>query len=74
MQPIVHFVGFRGDEYNRAMRVWGRPHYVHIRWDRRAQRDIGEDDIVVFAKGTADDEPSKWNGPDIIEDLCLHDE
>ena len=24
-EPVVHFVGFRGDEYNRAVKVWGKP-------------------------------------------------
>jgi hypothetical protein len=50
MRPIVHFVGFRGDEYTRACRIWGKPHYVHYVWDRRAQRDIAPCDTVVFAK------------------------
>jgi hypothetical protein len=67
MVPIVHFVGFRGDEYTRAVRIWGRPHYVHYVWDRRAQRDIAPCDTVVFARGDAGQPVGQWNGPDILE-------
>lgn len=64
---MIHFVAFRGDEYLRAIRVFGRPDFIHPRWDRRARREIAEGDTVIFAKGTADDEPSSFNAPDIIE-------
>jgi hypothetical protein len=49
--PIVHFVGFRGEEYWAAVKVWGHPAYIHRGWDRRAQRDIADCDTVVFANG-----------------------
>lgn len=48
----VHFVGFRGDEYNSAVKVFGQPHYVHPRLDSCALREIAEGDIVVLAQGT----------------------
>lgn len=64
---LVHFIAFRGDEYLRAIRIFGRPDFIHPRWDRRAQREIADGDIVVFATGTAEDEPSKFNAQDIIE-------
>lgn len=64
---MVHFVGFRGDEYGRACRIFGRPDFIHIRWDRRARREIAPADVVVFAKGGADQPPSQFNGPDIVE-------
>ena len=47
----VHFVRFRGDNYNRAQRVFGKPDFVHHDWDRRAVGDIAPGDIVVFASG-----------------------
>lgn len=72
-KPALHFVGFRSDLYSRdrgsylaAVKVWGPPDIVHIGWDRRAQRDIGPDDIVVFAKGEHDQEVSTYNFPDMI--------
>lgn len=74
MRPCVHFVAFRGEEYWSAVRVWGRPDFIHMGWDRRARREIGDRDIVVFAKGTeADPFPvnprtgREMNFPDIIE-------
>jgi hypothetical protein len=36
-QSLTHFVGFRDDRYNRAIRVFGRPDFVHRFWDRRAR-------------------------------------
>lgn len=66
--PCVHFVGFRGEEYWSAVRIWGKPGMIHILWDRRAQRDIHpEYDTVIFAKGDWTQPLSKYNGPDIIE-------
>jgi cation diffusion facilitator CzcD-associated flavoprotein CzcO len=54
---LVHFIGFRGDEYNRAVRVWGKPDFIHRRWDVRAQQEIEPEDTAVFAVGTCADEP-----------------
>ncbi|MBS9476263.1 hypothetical protein [Ancylobacter radicis] len=67
MEPAVHFVGFRGDEYMSAVRVFGRPDFIHRRWDQRARREIANCDTLVFAVGTADDEPSRYNGNDLDE-------
>jgi len=69
VRPIIHFVGFRGDEYTSACRIWGKPHYVHYVWDRRAQRDIADCDTVVFAKGDCDQPVGPYNGPDTLEKL-----
>ncbi len=46
----VHFVGCRDDSYNNAVRVFGRPHFVHRYWDRRAVGDVAPGDTVVFAR------------------------
>jgi hypothetical protein len=74
--PAVHFVGFRGDEFWSAVKVWGRPGLIHIGWDRRALRDIGPDDTVIFATGTEHDPfpvnrrtGLEMNYPDILETL-----
>lgn len=65
---VVHFIGFRGEEYHSAVKVFGKPHMIHMGWDKRALRDIGEEDLVVFARGTEHDEPRARNYPDIFED------
>ena len=61
----VHFVGFRTDAQNSAaIKVWGRPDFVHKWHDKRMWGDIDPDnDIVVFAKG-ATLQPSKWTWQD----------
>lgn len=48
--PLVHFVGFRGEEYWSAVRIWGLPDVYHRVWDQRALREIAACDTVVFAK------------------------
>lgn len=60
----VHFVGFRGDEYWSALKVWGKPDFFHRGWDTRAQREIAPQDTVVFAKGDADQPLSKYTFDD----------
>lgn len=47
--PDLHFVGFKDDSYNRAVKVWGKPTFVHRYWDVRASLDVQPDDTVVFA-------------------------
>ncbi|MEG3093182.1 hypothetical protein [Sphingomonas sp. PB1R3] len=63
----LHFVGFRGDEYARAVRIFGPPDFIHIGWDRWARMDMAPGDIAIFAKGTAEDEPSPYSFPDLHE-------
>ena len=49
---MLHFVGFKGDEYNRAARVFGLPDFVHRLNDARFQQELDPDsDVVVFANG-----------------------
>ncbi len=52
MERTVHFVGFRGDEYARAVRIWGVPDFVHRIWDQRAWAETHSDAdaVVVFAR------------------------
>lgn len=54
-RPALHFIGFRGDEYHSAVRVFGRPNFIHRYWDRRAVQDIAPGDVAVFARGTDQD-------------------
>ncbi len=58
----VHFVGFRTDsEYWAAVRIWGAPDFIHYYWDHRAKNggERSENDILVFAKGTDQDQPKE---------------
>lgn len=63
----VHFIGFRGDEYTSAVRIFGLPDFIHPGWDRWARIEIMPGDIAVFARGTFDDEPSQFGFPDVWE-------
>jgi hypothetical protein len=63
----VHYVGFRDDRFNNAKRVFGGPVIIHRGWDTRAKREIGPDDIVVFADGPAQQEPHRMSYNDLDE-------
>lgn len=63
----VHYVGFRGDEFVRARRIFGGPVFIHRRWDRRAQRDVGPGDVVIFATGDETQPIARSNGDDLDE-------
>ncbi|EQA97256.1 hypothetical protein [Sphingobium sp. HDIP04] len=65
--PAVHFVWFRGDEYHSACRIWGKPDFIHMAWDRRALREIAPGDVVIFARGPHDQPYVDRNCNDIIE-------
>lgn len=54
----THFVGFRGNEYLSAVRVFGPPDMIHKVWDHRAVADI-----APFAK-YHDCEPSPYSYDD----------
>lgn len=66
-KPAVHFVGFRDERYWNAVKVWGKPSFIHRGWDTRAKREIADVDTVVFAKGTEADEPTRFTYNDIDE-------
>lgn len=65
-KPLVHFVGFRGEEYHSAVQTFGLPDVFHRVWDQRAQREIAKCDTVVFAKYHGM-EPSPFNYDDSNE-------
>jgi hypothetical protein len=53
-EPAVHFVGFKGDEFVRAQKVFGKPDFIHRHQDVRLVRggELAPGDIVVFANGS----------------------
>lgn len=63
----LHFIGFRGDEYLRATRIFGEPDFIHIGWDRWAMQELMPGDVAVFASGSVDDAPSQYSYPDLHE-------
>lgn len=62
--PALHFVGFCGEEYNSAVRVFGTPDFIHRSWDLRALTEIAPLDTVVFAKGSPNDPPGIYSFDD----------
>ena len=54
MKSALHFVGFKGDEYTRARRVFGSPDFVHRQNDARLWGDVAPGDLVVIANGAED--------------------
>jgi len=62
----VHFVGFRTDaEYSAAVRVWGRPDFIHMFHDRRMYGDVDtERDIVVLGSKGADKPHPRYSDQD----------
>ncbi len=63
----THFVGFRDDRYLTACRIFGPPDFIHMGWDRRAQREIAPGDVVVFADGDGSEPPCFHSYPDIFD-------
>ena len=60
----THFVGFTDDTFNRAIKVFGRPDFVHRYWDGRAKSMIGPCDRAIFSKGTDQDVPTIYSFDD----------
>lgn len=65
IRPAVHFVGFWGEEYWSAVKIWGPPDFIHIGWDCYATHAIIPDDTVIFAKGEWTQEPNEYGYPDM---------
>jgi hypothetical protein len=49
MNNAIHFVGFKDNRYNTAVKVFGTPDFIHRVWDKRAADEVMENDVVVFA-------------------------
>lgn len=60
----VHFIGFRGDEYARAQRVFGPPDFIHLIHDHRLYGDVGEEDLLVFGPKADPDHISEFSWQD----------
>ena len=48
---MLHFIGFKDDRYNTAVKTFGKPDFVHRRWDYRALCEVCECDVAIFADG-----------------------
>jgi hypothetical protein len=48
---MIHFIGFKDDRYHNAVRVFGKPDFIHRFYDRRAADEICDGDIAIFADG-----------------------
>lgn len=68
MSPALHFVGFRGEEYWTAVRVWGKPGFIHRANDPRMRREVHPADTIVYANG-AEARPADRNANDLDESL-----
>ena len=54
MKPVLLFVGFRGEEYRRATKIFGLPDMIHRVLDPRAVAEFADGDTVVYANGAED--------------------
>jgi hypothetical protein len=54
--PRLHFIGFRGEEYWSAVRVWGRPDFIHEYATWSVLGDCAPDDTVIYG-------PHAWRVP-----------
>lgn len=66
-ERATHFVGFRDDRYQAAVRAFGKPDFIHPAWDQRARREIADGDRIVFATGDESQPVARFNAPDFIE-------
>lgn len=61
MRNALHFVGFvhpaqaHSADYDRAVRMFGVPDFVHRRNDARAQAEIMPGDVAIYARGVDPD-------------------
>lgn len=63
----LHLVGFRGDEYWSARRLYpDLPVFIHRVHDERAHRDFGEHDVIIFANDEREDVIRPRNAPDVV--------
>ena len=54
----VHFIGFKGEEFHSAVKVFGKPDFIHRRWDFRAKQEASDPtDTIVFARWDDTREP-----------------
>jgi hypothetical protein len=64
MPKTVHYIGFRGDEFTRAKRLFGGPVMIHRVNDLRTQGDIAEGvDVAIYANKEREDRVRDIPGP-----------
>lgn len=69
IKPAVHFVGFQKDrEYWAAVKIWGKPGFIHQGNDTRLRLEIHDSDIVIYANG-CEANPVEKNYSDTNEKL-----
>jgi len=63
----VHYIGFRGDEYVRAHRIFGGPVMIHRVNDRRTQSEIDPDhDLAIYAGSERETRVREIPGTDVV--------
>jgi hypothetical protein len=50
-QSCIHFVGFKGEEFHRAIAVFGKPDFIHRQNDGRCRSMIMDEDVAIYANG-----------------------
>lgn len=58
-KSCLHFVGFRGEEYWSAVRIWGKPDYTWPQATFQILGDCAPADTVIFGP-SAFNKPKKW--------------
>lgn len=64
MQNATHFVGFKNDRFNSAVRTFGKPDFIHRFWDVRAVLEVAPGDRVIFADGNEFQPVNEWTFDD----------
>lgn len=66
MPRTVHYIGFRGDEYARALRIFGGPVMIHRVNDIRTQSEIDpEVDLAIYAGSEREERVREIPGTDV---------
>ena len=68
---MIHFVGFRGEEYWSAVKVWGKPDFYHIGLDTRMSKLAADSDTIILANGC--EHMGRRTSPDILQSPETHD-
>jgi hypothetical protein len=68
MPPLctLHFVGFKegSDVYDRAVRRYGEPDFIHRIWDHRARAEIMPGDAAIFHRYSPEAPPCEYTWDD----------
>jgi hypothetical protein len=66
MARTIHYIGFRGDEYTSAHRIFGGPVMIHRVNDIRTQSEIDpENDVAIYAGKEREDRVREIPGTDV---------